>query len=269
MRRGVLLAVLVCTGVAVWAGELGTRLELGDRASGVAWLSLSGDLGSLRLSGRAEGDLLCGCLRRLQGGASTSWGGMNAGVEAVVLSTGRLDLSVTASWKAVTRTDFGLVSAQAGGKATMVDPFRAQFLTLAGWALARLDRDPWWVEGNANVAWPGGTPHAELRAGLAGPVWCTLSASQSGTSLELGAESGGWLVQTYLSFRPAFQTVTVGVRAGGVRVQIRLTVRAEGELSGGLTVAANAAPWSGSVAVGVAGAAVDKVSAEVRYAIGE
>lgn len=95
---------------------MGAQFEVGERASGIGWVQLSGGGSPVQLLGRIEGDLLCGCLRRAQFGASTVWGGWAGGVEAVGLASGRVDASATGSWKAVTQADLGLVSAQVGGR---------------------------------------------------------------------------------------------------------------------------------------------------------
>lgn len=265
MRQTVLVVAVACAVALAWGGEVGTRSEVGERATVIGWLQLSGEVDVVKLSGRVEGDLLCGCLRRLQLGASTTWGGLTSGAEAVVLATGRVDASATCSWKTLARTDLGLASAQVGGKATVVDLLGGRFLTGTGWALGRLELDPWWIEVSGNASWPGGNPHPELRLGLAGPAWGTLSLSPSGTSLELGAGLEALSIQTYLSLRPAFQTITVGLRRGSMRAQVRLTVRAEAAPSGSITLSATEAPWTGSVAASFGGWALDKVTAEVRY----
>jgi len=268
MRRILLVAAVVGAGALAWGGEVGAQFEVGERASGIGWVQLSGGGSPVQLSGRIEGDLLCGCLRRAQFGASTVWGGWAGGVEAVGLASGRVDASATGSWKAVTQADLGLVSAQVGGKATTVDVLGGRFLTAAGWAFGRLDADPWWVEVSGNAAWPGGSPHAELRLGLTGPMWATLSLSDAGTGLELGSGPPELSIQTYLSLRPALQTVTIGLGRGGVRLQFRLTVRGEGSPSGSLTLTATAAPWLGTVVASLSGRALEKVSVEIRYTLG-
>lgn len=267
--RQVAVAIAMACAVALGVGsEVGVRFEVGDQERGMGWVQLFGEIDQVRLSGRIEGDLLCGCLRRAQVGASTTWGGLSAAGEAVVLGTGRADASASGSWKTVARTDLGLASAQLGGKATVADLLGGRFLTAAGWALGRLEADPWWIEASGNVAWPGGDRHAELRLGLAGPMWCTVSVTGSGTSLELGAGERGLSVQTSLSLRPPLQTIAVGLGKGGVRALVRLTVRAEGAPSASLTVTATETAWQGSVVVAFSGLSLDKVSAEVRYTVG-
>lgn len=269
-RLGLLVAVLTFAGAGLALdGEVGTRFEVGDQASSEGWFSLSGEAEAVGFTGRVEGDLLCGCFRRGQFGAAMGWGGFSAGVEAGLLATGRVDLSTAGSWKALELTDLGVVSVQVGGKVTAVDAFGGRFLTAAGWAFGRLDRDPVWVEVNANLAWPGGSPHGELRLGISGASWSTLSISGSDIGLELGAEAPYFSVQTHLSLFPAHQTVVVGSAVAGVRVQGRLTVRAGGEPSGSLSLAATQGPWQGSVLLLVAGSGLERVTVEVRYALGE
>ena len=263
-----MLVAIWAVGLA-WGGEVGTRLEVGDRASGVGWFHLSGEVGSVTLSGRIEGDLLCGCLRRVQLGASAGWDDLSTGVEVSILSTGRVDLSTTGSWKPLWRTDLGLVSAQVGGKATSIDVLGGRFLAAAGWAFGRLDRDPFWIEANGNLSWPGGNPYGDLRWGLTGAAWATFTISSSGASLELGAERPDFLIQSHLSLRPPFQTVTIGLGAERIRVQARMTVRAEGTPSGSLTLTAGDGPWWGSVMAFLATTGLEKVTVEVRYTLGE
>ncbi|MBC7220218.1 hypothetical protein H5T55_01835 [Candidatus Bipolaricaulota bacterium] len=269
-KLGLLVAVLTFAGAGLALdGEVGTRFEVGDRMSGGGWFSLSGEAGAVSFTGRVEGDLLCGCFRRGQFGAATEWGGFSAGVEAGLLATGRVDLSTAGSWKALDPTDLGIVSVQVGGKVTAIDAFGGRFLTAAGWVFGRLDRDPVWVEVNANLAWPGGSPHGELRMGISGSSWSTLSIFGSGMGLELGAETPYFSVQTHLSLFPALQTVVVGSAGEGVRVQGRLTVRAGGEPSGSLSLAATQGPWQGSVLLFLAASGLERVTVEVRYALGE
>lgn len=269
-RRATAWAVLaVGLGWALaWGGEVGTRLEVGDRSTGAGWLQLSWVLNRVNLSARLEGDLLCGCIRRVQIGASTAWEGLSTGVEAVALATGRVDLSTTGSWKMAGRTDVGLLSAQVGGKATAVDVLGSRSVMAAGWAFGRLDRDPWWVELSGTVAWPGGSPQGELRLGASGASSATLSISGSGTSLSLGAADPYFFVQTHLSLRPAFQTITVGMEKGRVRVQAKVTVRPATLPAGSLSFATALDPWHGSVLLSLAGAELEKVTVEVRYKLG-
>lgn len=260
--------VVLAVGLAL-GGEVGTRFEIGERPSGVGWFHLSGDVGGVNLSGRIEGDLLCGCLRRLQLGATTTWGEVSTGAETSVLSTGRMDVSVTGSWKPIWGTDLGLVSSQVGGKATVVDLLGGRFLTAVGWAFVRLDQDPWWIEANANLAWPGGNPFGELRLGVTGTRWASLSLSTSGAGLELGAEVDELFIQSSFSFGPALQTITIGAKAESVRIQARMAVRPAGPASGSITLTTTQASWSGSVIVSFSGTGLDRVTAEVRYTLGE
>ena len=269
MKRIALGMALVCAASWAWGGELGSRFEVGDRIGAVGWLHLSGAVGPVNLSGRVEGDLLCLCLRRLQLGASTTWGEVSAGAEAAALSTGRMDASLTGSWKPLWRTDLGLLSSQLGGKATVVDLLGGRFPTAAGWAFVRLDRDHWWIEGNGNVAWPGGNPFAELRLGVTGSRWASLSLSTSGAGIEMGAEAGGLFIQSSFSLGSALQTVTIGAKAEGVRVQARMVVRASALASSSFTLTVTQTPWSGSVLLAFSGLGLDKVTAEVRYGLGK
>lgn len=266
---GLLIAILAFAGRGLALdGEVGTRFEVGDRVSGGGWLSLGGEVGAVGLLGRVEADLLCGCVRRGQFKAGMEWGRFSTAVEVGLLATGRVDLSATGSWKIFHPTDLGIVSVQAGGKATAVDPFGGRFVTAVGWATGRLDRDPWWAEASANLAWPGGSPHGELRLGMSGESWATLSISGSGVSLELGAETPSFSVGTHLSLCPALQTVVVGSEVAGVRVQGRLTLRAEGEPTGSLSLAATQGPWQGSLVMSLAASGLERVVVEVRHALG-
>lgn len=267
-RTAVAMMVLFVSSLAA-GGEMGTRLEIGERPAGVGWVHLAGEVGMLRVSVRAEGDLLCGCLRRVQLGATTTWGEVSAGAETIVLSTGRADVSATGSWKPLWGMDLGLVSCQVGGKATVADVLGGRFLTGAGWAFIRLDHEPWWMEANVNAAWPGGSPFGELRLGMTGESWASVSLSTSGAGLELGGETNGLSVQTSLSLFPVFQTVAVGIKAGSVRLQARVTVRPHAVASGSLTVTATQASWTGSMIVSLSEVGLDKVTAEVRYTLGK
>jgi len=268
MRRGILaLAVTFAVGLA-WAGEVGTRFEVGERASGVGWLRLSAELGAVSLSGRLEADLLCVCLRRGVFGARRSWGPLTVAGEGIVLTTGRLDASVSPSAKGLWRTEAGLFSARVGGRATVVDVLGGQFLTAAGSGFVRLDRDALWAELTMNTTWPG-SPQVEGRVGLAGPAWVTLVASATGLGLELGAEQGPLSAQTYLSLSPTFQTITVGIAGGGVRGQARMTVRASDIWSASLSLSAAQGPWRGSITTSFLTSGLEKVTAEVRYTFGE
>jgi len=258
-------------GMVGWTmgGEVGTRFEIGEIPSGVGWLHLAGDVGTIRLSGRVEGDLLCGCLRRLQLGATTTWGDLSAGAETGVLASGRMDVSATGSYKPVWGTNLGLISSQIGGKATVVDALGGRFLTGAGWASVRLDRDPWWMEANVNLAWPGGNPFGELRLGVTGARGASLSVSTSGVGLELGGETGGLSIQSSFSLYPVFQTVAIGIKVEQVRIQGRVTVRPQGRAMGSIALTATEGLWSGSVIVSLSETGLDKVTAEVRYAVGK
>lgn len=267
---GLLIAVLaVAGGGLALDGEVGARFEVGDRVSSGGWFSLSGEVEGVGLMGRIEGDLLCGCFRRGQFRAGTEWGGFSAGVEVGLLATGRVDLATAGSWKALDPTDLGIVSVQAGGKVTAVDAFGGRFVTAAGWAFGRFDRGPLWVEVSANLAWPGGSPHGELRLGVSGESWSTLSISGSGVSLELGAGAPSFSVQSHVSLRPALQTVIVGSEGAGVRVQGRLTIRAEGGAAGSLSLSAAQGLWQGSLVLSLATLGLERVVVEVRYALGK
>lgn len=268
MNARVLMAAVALGASLAQGGELGARFEVGTGSVAVGWVQLSGPVGGVTLSGRGETDLLCGCLRRLVLGASRSWGSLAAAVEGVVLSTGRLDTSVTASEKGLWRTGFGLLSAQAGGKATVVDVLGGRFFTAAGWGFLRFDREPLWIEANVNTAWPGGALQAEGRVGLAGPAWVTLVGSASGVAVELGAEQGALSAQSYVSFAPRFQTITVGIAGAWARAQVRVTARASGSWAAGVNVTATAGPWRGAITTSFLPTGVDKVTAEVRYAFG-
>ncbi len=263
------LVLTIAVGTLALGGEVGTRFEVGDRATGAGWLHLSRQVGFATLSGRAEVDLLCGCLRRLVGAASARWEEATASLEASVLSTGRLDLSTTVSGKGLWRTGLGLLSSQAGGRATWVDLLGGRFLTAAGWGFGRLDREPFWAELNLNAAWPGSSLQVEGRVGLAGPAWLTLVVSGAGIGLELGAEQGRLSTHSYLSLTPAFQTITVGVTDGGVRAQARLTVRAAGRWSASLNLTATQGPWRGAVTMSFLKSGLEKTTVEVRYTLGD
>ncbi len=268
MKRIAVATLIVAVAGGAMGGEVGTRVELGERPLVLGWLYLAGSVGTVKLSGRAEGDLLCGCPRRLQLGATTGWGDVSTGVEMGVLATGRVDLSVTGSYKPVWGTNLGPVAFQAGGKGTVADVLGARFLSGTGWISVRLDRDPWWTEANANLGWPGGNPFGEVRVGLSGASWASLTLSTSGAGLELGAETREWTVQSSFSLHPVFQTVAIGIRAERVRIQGRVTVRPQGPVLGSITVTAAEAPWLGSVIVSLSGGGLDKVTAEVRYTLG-
>lgn len=269
MKARVLVLMIALWSTLALGSELGTRFEVGNGATGAGWLHLFGQVGFATLSGRAEVDLLCGCLRRLVGAASARWEEATASLEASVLSTGRLDLSTTVSGKGLWRTGLGLLSSQAGGKATWVDLLGGRFLTAAGWGFGRFDREPFWAELNLNTAWPGSSLQVEGRVGLAGPAWLTLVVSGAGIGLELGAEQGRLSTHSYLSLTPAFQTITVGVTDGGVRAQARLTVRAAGSWSGSLNLTATQGPWRGSVTMSFLTSGLEKATVEVRYTLGD
>jgi hypothetical protein len=150
----------------------------------------------------------------------------------------------------------------------MVDSLGGRFLTAAGWGFARFDREPFWVEANVNIAWPGGSFQAEGRIGLAGPVWVTVVGSGSGLGLELGAEQGPLSAQSYLSFAPAFQTITVGITGAGLRAQARLTVRS-GSWAASVNLTATSGPWRGTITTSFLPTGLEKVTTEVRYTLGE
>ncbi len=266
MKHAILVLVGLWAGVALGA-EWGARAEVGDRTAAVGWLQLGTELGRVTLSGRIEGDLLCGCPRRLQLGASTTWGRLSGGLEAAVLATGRVDATVTGSWKTVGRTAAGLLSAQAGAKGALVDLLGARFPTGAGWASARIEREPLWAEAAANASLPGGTLQGEVRMGFSGPVWTTVSLSGSGLSLEWGASARGLFLQSYLSFSPPVQSVTLGASREGVRVQGRLTARGDGAPSLTLTLGASPTPWQGSVVISLSGKGIERFTAEVRRSL--
>ncbi|MCX7750790.1 MAG: hypothetical protein N2320_04515 [Candidatus Bipolaricaulota bacterium] len=267
MRRALGLVVLGVSLVGA-AGELGVRLEAGDRAAALGWIQLASTWGGVALSGRLEGDLLCGCPRRLQVSASRPWGELAAGVEASLLPTGRLDGSASAAWKGARQTGLGLLTGQVGFKGTVVDALGGRFLTGAGWASARLSRVPLWAEGALNRSWPGGSLQVDLRLGLSGPAWASLALAGTGISLELGAESGPWNVQTQLALGAGTQTVTLGLRSEALRAQARLTLRGGGDPSGSATLTATRSPWQGTVVVSFSGGGLDRVTAEVRYTLG-
>lgn len=266
MRKA--LWAVVCVGLLGLGREVGTRFEVGDRGAAVGWVHLSTALGPVSLSGRLEGDLLCGCPRRLQLGASTSAGGFSGGVEGVVLATGRVDGSVSGSWRGGLTTELGVLSGQVGFKGTVVDVLGGRFPTWAGWASGRVSRPPLWAEGGLNGSWPGGVLQGELRLGVAGPAWAALSLGGSGFGLELGAESGPLVLSTHLALGTGTQTVTLSTRGDGLRVQARVALRGGGDLSGSATFAAARTPWQGTVVVNFSGRGVDRVSAEIRYALG-
>ncbi len=266
MRKA--LWAVVCVGLLGLAGELGTRFEVGDRGGAVGWVHLSSTLGPVGLSGRLEGDLLCGCLRRLQLGASTSAGGFSGGVEGVVLATGRVDGSVSGSWRGGLTTELGVLSGQVGFKGSVVDVLGGRFPTWAGWASGRLSRPPLWAEGGVNGSWPGGALHGELRLGVAGPAWAALSLGGSGLSLELGVESGPLGLSTHLALGTGTQTVNLNLRGDALRVQARVALRGGGDLSGSATFTAARNPWQGAVVVSFSGRGVERMSAEVRYTLG-
>ncbi|MFH1610105.1 MAG: hypothetical protein ABID40_05725 [Candidatus Bipolaricaulota bacterium] len=266
--RALVLMTALWSALAV-GGELGARFEVGNGATGAGWFQLSGQVGFATLSGRAEVDLLHARLRRLAGAASARWEEVTASLEASVLSTGRLDLSTTVSWKGMWRTGLGLLSSQAGGKVTWVDLLGGRFVTAAGWGFGRFDREPFWAELNLNTAWPGSSLQVEGRVGLAGPAWLTLVVSGTGIGLELGAEQGWLSTYSYLSLSPAFQTITVGVAGEGVRAQARLTVRAPGSWSASLNLTATQGSWRGSVTTSFLKAGLEKTTVEVRYTLGD
>lgn len=96
--RGILIVIVFGTGLAP-AGEVGTRLEVGEGASsGLGWLSLHKARGGDPLRARRGEPLPLG-FRRASLGASERWADFSLQAETSLLGRGRVNLLATASWK--------------------------------------------------------------------------------------------------------------------------------------------------------------------------